>query len=119
VWQGDEAEVHDSAIVTGPAFIGRRSRISACCRIGAAVAIERDCEVDGGTVVEQSWITQNTYLGVALDFRHSIVNGKELFKLDRNIAMNIDDDHLIAPALKTLPFLASLGDRFRRPESAL
>jgi hypothetical protein len=118
VWQGPDSEIDESAVVTGPAFIGARSYIAACCTISPSTAIEQNCEVDCGTVVEESWITQNTYLGVALDLRRSIVKGNELFKLDRNIAMKIDDDHLIAPALKSVPFLAGLGDMLRRQERA-
>lgn len=118
VWQGPNSEIDDSAVVTGPAFVGARSRIRACCTIAPGTAIERNCEVDCGTVVEESWITQNTYLGVALDLRHSIVKGNKLFKLDRNVAMRIEDDHLIAPAMKSVSFWGGVGDMLRRQERA-
>lgn len=118
VWQAHGSEIDESAVVTGPAFIGAGSRIAACCTISDGVSVERNCEVDCGTVVQDSWITQNTYLGVALDVRRSIVTGNQLFKLDRNVAISIDDDHLIANALKSVSYFSGLSNFLRRTERA-
>lgn len=118
IWQAPDAEIDDSAVVTGPVFVGAGSRIAACCTIAGAVSVERNCEVDCGTVVQESWITQNTYLGVALDVRRSIVSGNQLFNLDRNVAITIDDDHLIANGLKSVSYFGGLANFLRRPERA-
>ena len=109
VWQGADSEIDDSVTITGPAFIGERSSVGACCRVGAGSSIERDCEVDCGTVVEESWVRPNTYLGVALDVRRSIVGHSTLFHLDRNVEVEIGDHHLIGPAAKPAPRFAGLG----------
>ena len=118
VWQAHGSEIDESAVVTGPVFIGAGSRIAACCTISGGVSVERNCEVDCGTVVQDSWITENTYLGVALDVRRSIVTGNQLFKLDRNVAISIDDDHLIANALKSVSYFSGLSNFLRRTERA-
>src|SRR5262249_42468136 len=112
VWQGVDSEIDDSAVIAGPAFIGEGSRIGACCTVGAGSSIERDCEVDCGTVVEESWITANTYLGVALAVRRSIVGQSTLFHLDRNVEVEIGDHHLIGAAANSAPLFAGLGSRF-------
>jgi hypothetical protein len=109
VWQGADSEIHESVAITGPAFIGEGSSIGACSTVGAGTSIERDCEVDCGTVVEESWITPNTYLGVALDVRRSIVGQSALFHLDRNVEVEIGDHHLIGAAAKSAPLFAGLG----------
>lgn len=118
VWQAQGSEIDDCAVVTGPVFIGAGSRIAACCTISGGVSVERNCEVDCGTVVQDSWITQNTYLGVALDVRRAIVTGNQLFKVDRNVAISIDDDHLIANALKSVSYFSGLSNFLRRTERA-
>jgi NDP-sugar pyrophosphorylase family protein len=112
VWQGADAEIDSSVVVTGPAFIGARSRIAACCTVEAGSSIERDCEVDCGTVIEESWVMQQTYLGMALDVRRSIVGQDALFNLDQNVEVKIGDRHLIGVAGKSVPWLAGFGSFF-------
>ena len=116
VWQGADSEIDSSAVITGPAFIGARSRIGACCTVEAGSSIERDCEVDCGTVIEESWVMEQTYLGVALDVRHSVVGQDTLFNLDRNVEVKIGDRHLIGAAVKSAPWLAGLGSFFSSEE---
>lgn len=109
VWQGADSKIDDSAVITAPAFIGKGSTIGACCTVGSGSSIERECEVDCGTAVEESWITPNTYLGIALDVRRSIVGQSTLFHLDRNVEVEIGDHHLIGAAAKSAPLFAGLG----------
>jgi hypothetical protein len=109
VWQGADVHVDRSAVITGPVFIGAGSMIGACCTIIGGSSIEHQCEVDCGTVVEQSWVTQNTYLGVALDVRRAIVGPSTLFHLDRNVEVQIGDRHLVGAAIKSPGVFAGLG----------
>ncbi len=108
IWQGPGAQVDSSAVIAGPAFIGAGTRIAACCTLSGASTIERNCEVDCGTTVEQSCILQGAYLGVGLDVRRSIVNDNRLFHLDRNVEVRISDRRLIGPA-KPAPVMADGG----------
>ena len=98
IWQGPGAQVDGSATISAPAFIGAGSRVAECCMIRGASAIERDCEIDCGTLVDQSCILQGTYVGVALDVRRSIVDNQTLFHLDRNIEVGFADKRLIGTA---------------------
>lgn len=109
VWQGADVHIDPSARITGPVFIGAGSSIGACCTIMGGSSVERQCEVDCGTAVEQSWVTQKTYLGVALDVRRAIVGPSTLFHLDRNVEVQIGDRHLVGAAVKSARMLASLG----------
>ncbi len=105
VWHGSGAQVEPSARISAPAFIGAGSRIGECCVVSGASTIERDCEIDCGTLVDQSCILQGTYVGVALDVLRSIVDDQTLFHLERNVEIGFADPRLIgrakAVALKT------------------
>jgi len=95
IWFGQEAEVDDSCTIEGPAFIGAGTRIAACCSVSGGSAIERNCEVDCGTTVEESWILQETYVGLGLNVRRSIVSNQKMFHLDRKTEVAISDSRLI------------------------
>lgn len=102
VWYGTGAEVDDSCQVIGPAFIGAGTRIAACCTISGGSVIERNCEIDYGTTVEQAWVLPNTYVGVGLDVRRCIVGNNRMFHLDRKVEIGISDRHLIWQRKPTL-----------------
>jgi mannose-1-phosphate guanylyltransferase/phosphomannomutase len=109
VWLGKDAEVDSSAVISAPAFIGAGSRISWNCAISGASAIERNCEIDCASTVNRSHILQDTYVGVGLDVRHSIVGSKKLFHLDRNVEIDFVDDCLIGATSTMAPLLATRG----------
>jgi len=95
VWIGAGAQVDPSVSITGPAFIGAGSRIAESCTIKGSSSIERDCEIDCGTTVDQSSVLQGLYVGVALNLQRSVVTRNKLFHLDRNVEVEIDDDRLL------------------------
>jgi hypothetical protein len=118
VWQGRDAEIDRSAVITGPAFIGEEAQIGACCTIAAGSSIERNCEVDCGTTVEESWVMQDTYIGAALDVRRAIVGHDSLFHLDRNIEVKVGDPDLIGTAQKSAALFGGLGSLIWGREAA-
>lgn len=109
VWIGKGAQIDSSAQVVGPAFIGEESRIAASCVISGASTVERNCEIDCGTTISQSCVLENTYVGVALDVRRSIVSNDKLFQLDRNVEVNIGDSRIIGSSSKAMPLLSNLS----------
>jgi hypothetical protein len=119
VWHGVGAQVDGSVEISGPVFVGAGSRVAASCRLEGATSIERDCEVDYGTLVNRSCILQGSYLGVGLDLRRSVVDNDKLFHLDRNIELGISDRRLIR-ASRPVSFFAgamqSLRSGFQRAD---
>lgn len=95
IWFGNGVTIDDSAVITGPAFIGAESRVAAGATITGGSAIERNCEIDCGTIVDQSWIVQGTYVGLSLNVRRSIVSSQKMFNLDRKTELAINDPRLI------------------------
>ena len=69
--------------------------MEASCTIMGASALERQCEVDCGTTVDDCCVFPGTYLGMGLNVTHSLVKGSSLFHLNRNIEMEIGDSRLI------------------------
>lgn len=113
VWAGPDVEIDSTASISGPVFLGARTRISAACEITGPASIEHDCEIDCGTVVHKSHILGNSYVGAALDVRASIVKKEKLFHLERAVEVNIVDSRLMSGNNSALGLLASLGARFR------
>jgi len=95
IWYGENVSVDRSAIIRAPAFIGAETCIEASCTVSGASALERQCEVDCGTTVDDCCVLPGTYLGMGLNVRHALVKGSRLFHLNRNIEVEISDSRLI------------------------
>jgi hypothetical protein len=95
IWFGAGVEIDDTCVISGPAFIGSGTHIASCTSISGGSAIERNCEIDCGTTIDQSWILQETYVGLGLSVRHSIVSNQKMFNLDRKTELAINDTRLI------------------------
>ena len=98
VWVEETAQVHRRARVVAPAYIGSHARVRAASLITRFSNLERACQVDCGTVVEDASILPGTYLGPGLDVSHAVVYGSHLVDLRRNLALEIHDSKLIAGA---------------------
>ena len=95
VWMDEGAQVHRDARIVAPAFIGRGARIEEQCLITRCSNIESNSHVDYGTVVEDSSILPNSYVGIGLDLSHSIVDGNNLLNLERGVTVEIADPCVI------------------------
>lgn len=95
VWLGEGARIHRSARVLAPAFIGARSRVRAAAVVTRGSVLEHHCEVDCGTVVENSTMLPYAYLGAGLDLAHSVLAGENLHNIPRAITVEIRDARLI------------------------
>jgi NDP-sugar pyrophosphorylase family protein len=95
VWIDEGAQVHRDARIVAPAFIGAGARISEQCLITRCSSIESNCHIDYGTVVEDSSILSNSYVGIGLDLSHSIVDGNNLLNLERGVTLEIADPCVI------------------------
>jgi hypothetical protein len=106
VWVEDGARIHRAARVLAPAFIGARTRIRAAAVITRCTAVEHHCEVDCGTVVENSTLLPYTYLGAGLDVTHSVVGLKRVVHLRRNVEVEFEDPKLTDMVSTHAPFRA-------------
>jgi NDP-sugar pyrophosphorylase family protein len=91
VWMGQGAQVEKGARIVAPAFIGRGAKIADQCLITRGSNVESNSHVDYGTVVEDSSVLSNTYVGIGLDLTHSIVDGNSLLNLEHQVMLRIAD----------------------------
>ncbi len=91
VWMCEGADVKRGARLVPPVFIGCDVKISEQALITRCSNVERNSHVDFGTVVEDSTILPNSYLGIGLDLCHSIVDGNSLVNLQHGVILDIAD----------------------------
>jgi hypothetical protein len=91
IWMGQGSQVERTARLVAPVFIGRAAKVEGQCLVTRASNIESSSQVDYGTVVEDSSVLSNTYVGIGLDLSHSIADGNQLLNLERGIALEISD----------------------------
>jgi len=108
LWIADSAEVDDSCVIGAPSFVGAHSRVAACCNISGGSAVESACHIDSGTIIERSWVLSNTYIGIGLNVRRSIVSKRKMFHLDRKTEITITDRRLVG-STHSLPLLRTGG----------
>lgn len=91
IWMGQGSQVERSARLVAPVFIGRGAKVAGQCLVTRASNIESSSQVDYGTVIEDSSVLSNTYVGIGLDLSHSIADGNHLLNLQRGIVLEISD----------------------------
>jgi hypothetical protein len=104
VWMEEAADVHRKARIVAPAFVGRAARIEEQCLITRGSNVEANSQIDYATVVENSSILSNSYVGIGLDVIHSIVDGNLLLNLRREVSLNITDRGLVRRLGTRKPF---------------
>ena len=92
-------------------WVGRSSKIAthnnhgivgACCRVHPEarllkqVALNQHSIVDRGTVLENSVVMPDTYIGKYLDVRNAIVSGNYLIRIDNNSIIPVINSFLLA-----------------------
>ncbi len=111
VWCGEGAHIRRGARILAPAFIGRDSVICDDCEIADCSSIERDCEVDYATAVSDASLLSNSYVGIGLEIRNSIVNGSSLLSLEHDVTLEIKDPFVMRQN-------KALGNEANRPSPA-
>jgi hypothetical protein len=110
VWIDQSAHVDRRARIVAPAYVGPQAKILASALITRFSNVERGCEVDCGTAVDDSSILANTYLGTWLDVSHAVICGSKLAHLRHNVTIEIKDPRLIG---------RTASDLRRRPLSGI
>lgn len=95
VWVEAGAEIHQRARIVAPAYIGRGARVREDTLITRCSNLESSCCIDYGTVIEDSSILANSYVGIWLDVSHAVVNGNKLANVRRNVVLEISDPSVI------------------------
>jgi hypothetical protein len=111
IWVGRGVEVRRGARIVGPAYLGPGCTIGERVVITRFSNIERDSYIDYGTVIENSSVLPDTYIGIWLDVRRSIVHGNYLLNLERGLVVEVCDPRLLRSQVRA-------GRAKRTPASA-
>lgn len=95
VWVDEGVQIDRRARIVAPAYLGCKSTIREDTLITRFSNIESLSFVDYGTVIEDSSILTNTYIGIWLDMCHAVVQGNQLLNLAHNVSLEIADPSLI------------------------
>jgi hypothetical protein len=95
VWVEAGARIHRRARIVAPAYIGRGAQVREDTLITRCSNLESSCYIDYGTVIEDSSILTNSYIGIWLDVTHAVVSGNKLANVGRNVVLNISDSNVI------------------------
>ena len=95
IWFADRARVSNEARVVAPAYVGANSVIRDGALITRASSIERDCEVDVSTAVEDSTLLPQTLAGPGLELVSAVVEGRSLYDLRRLTHIDVEDQKIL------------------------
>ena len=108
VWVEAGAQIHRRARIVAPAYIGRGTRVREDTLITRCSNLESSCSIDYGTVIEDSSILSNSYVGIWLDVSQAVVKGNRLANVRRNVVLEISDPSVIrersAVAKEAMPY---------------
>lgn len=94
VWMDDGAEVYRGARIVGPAFLGRGCTIGENTVVSNFSNIESGSYVDYGTTIDDSTVLPNTYVGIGLDVRNSVVQANRVLNLTRDVVIEVSDPNI-------------------------
>jgi carbonic anhydrase/acetyltransferase-like protein (isoleucine patch superfamily) len=95
VWIGEGARVHSTVRVLGPCFLGAKTRVKAGGVMAPGTAVERECEIDCGTVIEGACILPRTYVAPGLRISNAVVQGSRFIHLGRKLEVELGASGLL------------------------
>jgi NDP-sugar pyrophosphorylase family protein len=101
IWMDEGAQIRKGARIVGPAYLGRGSVVGECALVTRSSNVESSSYVDYGTAIEDSTVFPNTYVGMWLDVRRSLVSTNKLFHLHRGVTLEIGDASLLCSNVPT------------------
>jgi NDP-sugar pyrophosphorylase family protein len=95
VWAEERVGIGRGARIVAPAYLGRGCELAENTLVTRYSNIESFSYIDYGTAIEDTSVLPNTYVGIWLDVRHSVIQGNTLLNLTRNVMVEISDPSLI------------------------
>jgi hypothetical protein len=97
-WVGPHAQIHPTARLLAPYWIGAGTTIGPGCQIGPHALIGADCVLEEDVRVDDSLILPRTFLGAHLDVSAKVIAGSTL--LDRPTGTRVElRDRFVASSL--------------------
>jgi len=109
-WVGPHAQIHPTARLVAPYWIGAGTTIGPGCQIGPHALIGADCVLEEDVRVDDSLILPRTFLGAHLDVSAKVIAGSTL--LDRVTGTRVElRDSFVASSLAPAAHRVAWTDR--------
>jgi NDP-sugar pyrophosphorylase family protein len=102
VWVGKNSQIHPSAELRGPCWLGRGVHVGKHAVIGPNVIVEDETFIDETAEISESWVGPQTFVGALTNISNSLAWGSSLINYRTG-------SHIIVPD----PFLLSSVDKAR------
>jgi len=95
IWISRNVEIHPTAKLIAPLYIGPNCRINRGVKLGPDVVISGDCIIDSNTSIDQSLTTAGSYIGEGLELSKTIVDHNMLVNVRLGTKVDISDSFLL------------------------
>ena len=95
IWILHNVSLHPTAKLNAPVYIGENCRIGAGVELGPRVVIASDCLVDQSSTLADTVVFAGSYVGQALELRHSIVNRNRLISVKAGTEIIVADNFIL------------------------
>jgi hypothetical protein len=96
IWLSRNVILHPTAKLTAPVFVGEDSRIDEGVTFGPNAALGHFGRIGKSTIVVESAISRNSWLGEDMEFRRVLVRGSRVWNYDLNTELNVVDPFLVS-----------------------
>jgi len=98
-WVGPRVEIHRTARLTAPFWIGARAHIGPGCEIGPNAIVAEGTILDGNVQVEQACVLPRTYLGRNTRLFHAAASGSVLLDFRRGCRADIAEPFIMGSVM--------------------
>jgi hypothetical protein len=109
IWADEGSQIYRGARIEGPAYVGRACTLREDTLIRQCSNIENCSYIDYGTIIEDATILANTYVGIGLEVRESIVNANRVFNMSRDVVIELSDPNLFRTTMPDGKSTSGLG----------
>ncbi len=97
IWLGPGTNVHSSATLIPPVYIGGKVSIGSDAIVGPHVELGTGAVIDTDSYITDSSILSGSYIGKNLDIRKSVVNQNQILRADLKSIYTAADQILLSP----------------------
>ena len=119
VWVDEGAYLDRRSRLVAPLYIGRNAKIGEDALITRSSSVERNCQVDYGTVIEDSSLLAHTHVGIWLDVRHAVATGNRIWSLEHEVLLEISDPAIMRSNLSRKEPVSTSEPVERQSETAV
>ncbi len=95
LWIGQGSEIHPTARLIAPVWIGRHTLIRAHATVGPDCMVSDGCVIDGNATLRDSLILPGTYIGQGIELHDAVAEGARFSRSDLQVAVTVSDGSLL------------------------